>query len=716
MRKRLRGLCVLFLCATLFLMQSFIAEADGNTSASDFQMEGTELTKYKGTSKDVSIPTGVESIGRSAFEDNDTITHITMPKTVKLIGSYAFWDCDKLKKVSLGSGLREVGDYVFANCSGLTEITIPDNIRSIGIQAFANCTDLRVIKIPPEVTFIHETAFDGCINLVIDCEEGSYADKYAEDFYERQAQMPDYSQDRKDEESDEENKNNGITVPVTNGELLGASSVVGNHAFVIIDPEGQNVLDGDLIQQNILDNASMNFNGQMLQRFSKYTIVDQVVVADQAYYGSDKLGFVELPVTIREIGQFAFARSSLRKITLPEGLETICYGAFYGCDKLVSVVLPDSIRYVEPKAIEGTSYYNQFMQQSSDDFLISNHCLLAYKGTEKTVRIPSGVRVIGAEAFKNHTEITSLKLPDSVEVICEGAFEGCTRLSKMVWEVGVEEIQDRSFYGTALKTVTIPETVKSIGLQAFSNKTITKYQGQIPAESHAVTAERLSNGAYRGTLTDSNGDEKIVVKGLEQALAVMDDLDTTYYLEIDTLKDLTGFVRAYERLGLELQKHFITGYSLYFTDNSEIPITYLGKKLLTVIIPISEEIGKQQLSVVTLDRNGQLEAVPCDRIRMEGNPYIRFTTDYISDYAIIGSDEAYKGEEMLLEGTVNLRQMSAAPGQDPYEMLKNESEISERITATELPTMADVPIGTIILAVLVILAIMLTTRMLVRKK
>ena len=96
MRKRLKGLCVLLLCATLFFMQSFMAEADGNTSASDFQMEGTELTKYKGTSKDVSIPADVEKIGRSAFENNDTITHVSIPKTVKLIDAYAFWDCDKL--------------------------------------------------------------------------------------------------------------------------------------------------------------------------------------------------------------------------------------------------------------------------------------------------------------------------------------------------------------------------------------------------------------------------------------------------------------------------------------------------------------------------------------------------------------------------------------------------------------------------------------------
>ena len=614
----------------------------------------------------------------------------------------------------MGSGLKEVGDYVFANCNGLTEITIPSNIRSIGIQSFANCTQLRVIKIPPEVTFIHETAFDGCTKLVIDCEEGSYADKYAEEFYKRQALMPDYSQEEAGKEEPEENKGNSITVPVTNGDLLGASNVVGNHAFVIIDPEGQKVLDGDLIQQNILDNASMNFKGQVLQQFSKYTIVDRVLVADQAYYGSDKLGFVELPITVKEIGQFAFARSSLRKITLPEGLETICYGAFYGCEGLVSVVLPDSIRYVEPKAIEGTAYYNQFMKISSDDFLISNDCLLAYKGNEKTVRVPAGVRVIAAEVFKDHTEITSLKLPDSVKVIGEGAFEGCNRLSKIVWEVGIEEIQDRAFYGTALRTVTIPETVQSIGLQAFGNRTILKYQGQIPAESHEFSAERLVNGIYRGTLTSGSNSGKIMVKGLSGALAVMEDLDTDYYLTISPLNDLTGFLAAYQRLEMEFEKNYITGYSFQFTDDSAIPITYLGKKLMTVIVPISEEMSKQELSVVTLDRNGQLEAVPCDRVRMEGNPYLRFTTDYVSQYAIIGSNEKYTGEEMLLEGTVNLRQMSAFPGQDPFDMLQNTAGLRETIEDTPLKTNSQ--LWAMGLGVLILFATLLTIKKITGKK
>ncbi len=678
MKNKGKRLGVLLLCATLLFTQALRVEAGGsNSSASDFKLEGTELVKYKGTSKSVSVPVGVESISREAFEENDTITKVSFPKTLKTIDAYAFWGCDNLNSVSLGEGLKAVGDYVFTNCKGLTELSLPSNIRSIGIQAFADCTNLRVIKIPPEVTDIHETAFDGCVNLIIDCEEGSYADRYAESFYERQKDMPHYPQDPPKAEEDKDEDKPGkddITVPVTSGELLGATHVVGNSAFVIMDTESQKILDGELIQQTILDNAGLQFQGKVNQTYPKFTIVDGTIVADQAYYENEELGFLELPITIKEIGQFAFARSSLRKITIPEGTETLGYGAFYGCEGLVSVVLPKSIKSIEPKAIEGTAYYKNFMNQERTDFLISEHCLLAYKGKSSKVKIPEGVQVIGAEVFKNHTEIKSVEFPDSLRSIGEGAFENCSKLTKITLNDEVTEIKDRAFYGTALKAVAIPATVKAVGLKAFSTKTVLRYRGELPRESYEYTAQRLQNEEYRDLIAMPDSEKEIQVKGVDKAIAVMEDLERSYSLTIESHSDDSAFRKAYDRLQLVQPESFAGVYRLYFTDDSGIPITKLGDHILTVILPLTEELAKQELYMVTLDRNGQLESVPCDRVRMDGEPYIRFVTGFISSYAIVASDKTYNGSEMILEGTVSLRRMAAAPGTDPYDALNPMTE------------------------------------------
>ena len=192
MRRKKRNLGVLMVYMALLMMLLPVSEAGAQSSASDFRMEGSTLVKYRGTEKNVSIPSTVEAIGKSAFEDNKKVELVVVPNSVKRIDSYAFWGCDNLDSVVLGRGLTEVSDYAFAKCTGLEQITIPANITSIGMQAFADCTNLKHVTIPPETTTIDESAFEGCPQVVIHCEEGSPAAEYAEAFYERQKSMPGY--------------------------------------------------------------------------------------------------------------------------------------------------------------------------------------------------------------------------------------------------------------------------------------------------------------------------------------------------------------------------------------------------------------------------------------------------------------------------------------------------------------------------------------------
>lgn len=53
-KKRISG--VLLTLAALVIMQLPMAEADASTSASDFQIEGSTLKRYRGTDKNVSVP------------------------------------------------------------------------------------------------------------------------------------------------------------------------------------------------------------------------------------------------------------------------------------------------------------------------------------------------------------------------------------------------------------------------------------------------------------------------------------------------------------------------------------------------------------------------------------------------------------------------------------------------------------------------------------
>ena len=250
MKRKKRSLGVLMIVTALIITLLPVSEADAQSSASDFKMEGSTLVQYRGTDKNVSIPDTVEIIGRSAFENNKNIELVVVPNSVKKIEAYAFWGCDNLDNVVLGKGLSEVGDYAFASCGGLKQMFIPSNVVSIGIQAFADCVNMTDIKIPPETVNIHETAFNGCYKLTIHSEADSAAEKYAKDFYERQKEMPEYQDVSNYNPSDNHvtpspaptQTPSSTDTPTPSqspsqetGDILGSTQVVANQAVVFIN-------------------------------------------------------------------------------------------------------------------------------------------------------------------------------------------------------------------------------------------------------------------------------------------------------------------------------------------------------------------------------------------------------------------------------------------------------------------------------------------------
>ncbi len=105
MKKKSKIGGILLIILAIIIMQLPLSEADAATSASDFVFDGKILVSYKGTEKDVSIPTTAEIIGKGAFEDNTSIESVTIPYSVKRMKAFVFWGCSNLSKVSFGSGL-----------------------------------------------------------------------------------------------------------------------------------------------------------------------------------------------------------------------------------------------------------------------------------------------------------------------------------------------------------------------------------------------------------------------------------------------------------------------------------------------------------------------------------------------------------------------------------------------------------------------------------
>lgn len=655
---------ILLIIAALIIMQLPVSEADAATSASDFKIEGSTLVKYRGDETQVTIPDRVEIIGEGAFEENDNIESVVIPNSVTWIERYAFWGCDNLKTVTLGKGIQEIGPYTFANCKGLKQITIPTNVKSIGLQAFVDCVNLTDITIPVETIEIHEAAFDGCFKLYIHCTPGSFADEYAQTFYEKQEEMPEYEDvpEYQEPEIPEENETDDSVIydPVP-GRMIGSTQVVGNNAMVFIEGSNQTVLDGSAVsveEQLTIENTMQTTQGNNVP---KYTIVDGSIVADQAYYRSKALGHVTLPAGIEEIGLFAFSRSSISSVVIPEGTKEICYGAFYHCDKLEKVILPKTIENVEPKAFKNTLWVEEFEDNGKEDYLISGNVLVAYRGINKEITIPEGVTVISGEVFANNAQIIGVTLPDSLITIGEGAFEGCRNLSKVSFGSNTTKIKDRAFSGCSFSSISLPASVKEVGLKVFNEEVVVTFEGGSPAVSHEQSAERLTNEDYR-PLTEDTDPAGVHVSGVDSVTAGLEGADKAYYLTVSEAEDSTAMESAYKRSYEADMPETMQVYDLQLTDNSGIPITKLGKRILSVTMPVPEELKEENMIVFALDRNGQLEKLKVERIRKNDLDSIRFETSHLSLFGICGDGSVYTAEEVL-EVSTSIQSMSRMPGE-----------------------------------------------------
>lgn len=155
------------------------------------------------------------------------------------------------------------------------------------------------------------------------------------------------------------------------------------------------------------------------------------------------------PVTA--IGKYAFSpkeiyttddihecQSTITKITLPNGIQSIGKGAFFACGNLTEMVIPDSVREI-------------------------NYGIFEWCTSLRFVKLPEGITEINPQMFWFCTALEKITIPRSVVKIGNLAFFKCDRLEEIVLPEGVEEIGQQAFKNcNSLKTVVLPASVRRI--------------------------------------------------------------------------------------------------------------------------------------------------------------------------------------------------------------------------------------------------------------
>ncbi len=369
------------------------------------------------------------------------IKHIVIPETyndtpVTMISSYAFARCSNLESITIPDGITSIGNSAFEDCTNLRSVTIPDSITSIGNSAFEDCTKLKSITIPNSVTSIGPYAFNGCSSL------------------------------------------ESILIP-------DSVTYIGMGAF------------------------------QYCSEIKKIVIPDNITtIESKAFYGCSSLEFVGIPSSVTDIEYQAFADcKNLRNITIPSGVTIIKSQLFANCTNLRSVTIPDSITGIYGDAfdncpcIQYNSYDNAqylgndlnphiaLMKAANKDIIscfinpntkIINGAAFAGCSALTEISIPKGVTKIGSSAFFNCSKLESVDISSSVTDIDDSAFSNCkiknakisakhissipkTALEHLIITDGYR-IYEKAFENCqSLESITIPKSVKYIGLRAFYN-------------------------------------------------------------------------------------------------------------------------------------------------------------------------------------------------------------------------------------------------------
>ncbi len=102
-----------------------------------------------------------------------------------------------------------------------------------------------------------------------------------------------------------------------------------------------------------------------------------------------------------------------------------------------------------------------------DDEGYSNTPWDKYSEYINKIVVSKGITTVGAYAFSDLTNVTSVSLPNSLKVINHNAFYDCANLRKVTIPKKVTLIGNDAFCYSGLKSIVIPKNVKRIGNGAF---------------------------------------------------------------------------------------------------------------------------------------------------------------------------------------------------------------------------------------------------------
>ena len=389
---------------------------------------------YRSSIKSVNISDSVTAIGDYTFQGCTNLISVTIGNGVTTIGNYAFFECYSLKSVTIPDSVTVIGDCSFAICTSLTDVMIPDGVTTIESGAFSNCLKLTSVTIPKSVISIGIGAFALCrllTEIVVDNKNPAYSsDEYGVLFTK--------------------DKNTLLQYPVYNESTFymipdGVTSI-GYGAFA-----GHDSLANIVIPDGVTTIENLAFYG--CTRLNSITIPDSVAsIGDQTFAECPRLADVYFGGTEEEWNAIEIGGNNESflnaNIHFTGEMETVIYSGTCGDNltwsldtetgELLITGTGAMKNYSSQSSVPWYSYRSSIKSVTISDGVTTIGNWAFYNCASLTsVTIGDSVTTIGYVAFYHCTSLTSVTIPDSVTTIGNEAFMSCDSLISVTIGKGV---------------------------------------------------------------------------------------------------------------------------------------------------------------------------------------------------------------------------------------------------------------------------------------
>mgnify|MGYP002852929548 CR=1 FL=1 len=260
------------------------------------------------------------------------------------------------------------------------------------------------------------------------------------------------------------------------------------------------------------------------------------VLGESCFNNFLKLKNIVLPSTLKEICTCAFRNcNELEELVIPEGVVKFTRCAIFNCPKLKRVELPSTLKEIPEGAISDCPNVEtvDYPGEADLEAIVDNDSIFvknlktskgviterSYMGSEfETFEIPANTIIIEDSAFRGCPNLQRIVIPASVERIDEGVFcaceslqsivfepdckvksipgsfaAGCPNLREVVLPEGLLEIGNNAFVNTAIESITIPASVKTLGDYCFEG-CVNLQEVVFPTNSQLTT---IKSGIFR---------------------------------------------------------------------------------------------------------------------------------------------------------------------------------------------------------------------------